>query len=155
MASTKSKNVLKKGTFDPLFDFVGKEKDVELHIIDNIHEIAKHCNWGEVVRIERQFMIRYGKGSICADIMVWHKDGSGTVIEVKRTKTNRNDTLAAIGQVLAYGYKVKEVLTNRPRLVISSPEINEELYRVIQEYKLPIDLLMIDGDRAIYLPETS
>lgn len=138
--------------FIPLFDFDSNEKDLELHILENIHDISKQCGWGDIDRIEQQFQVPFGKGRIVIDIMLWHTDGTGTCIEVKTGKHNRNDLLTAIGQVLSYSYKLKDKLGNYPRMVIATPTIEEEIYNVIQTHKLPINMLMVDGDRCIYLP---
>lgn len=136
----------------PNFNFQGKEKDIEDHILENIHDIANNCLWGDIIRVERQFMIPISTGGkIIADIMVWHADGTGTAIEVKRTKTNRNDLLTAIGQSLFYGLKMEQSLGHIARMVVAAPEINKDLHDVIIRFKLPICLLMVDGDRCIYL----
>lgn len=42
-------------------------------------------------------------------------------------------------------------LNNMARLVIAAPVINKDLYEVVKRFKLPINLLMVDGDRCIYL----
>lgn len=133
------------------FEFVGSEKDFEFHLIDNLNDISQSCGWGEVKRWEQQFTMRQDNTRVIADLMLWHTDGTGTVIECKKSKTNRNDILAAIGQVLFYGTFLKARLSNRPRLVIAAPSIPFSIYSVIQEFKLPINLLIVDGDKCTYL----
>jgi RecB family endonuclease NucS len=135
----------------PQYDFIGKEKDLEEYILENVNEISNNCQWGEILRIERQFQVPIAQGKVIIDIMIWHKDGTGTAIEVKRSKTNRNDILAGIGQCLSYSLKLESALDNAPRLVIAAPVINDDLYRIINKFKLPINLLMVDGHRCIYL----
>lgn len=136
---------------EPKYSFIGKEKDIEDHIIEHINDISANCMWGDIKRIERQFYIPIANGSIVVDLMIWHTDGTGTSIEIKRSKTNRNDVLTAIGQSLFYGLKMEESLKNKARLVIASPQINKDIYDVVKKYKLPINFLMVDGDRCIYL----
>ncbi len=136
---------------NPQYSFIGKEKDIETHILENISDISACCMWGDVKRVERQYPITISGGRIFVDIMLWHTDGTGTAIEVKRSKTNRNDLLTAIGQSLFYGYKMEKSLNNMARLVIAAPVINKDLYEVVKRFKLPINLLMVDGDRCIYL----
>lgn len=135
----------------PQYDFIGKEKDLEDYILENINEISNNCKWGDILRIERQFQVPIAQGKVIIDIMIWHKDGTGTAIEVKRSKTNRNDILAGIGQCLSYALKLESALDNAPRLVIAAPVINDDLYRIVNKFKLPINLLMVDGHRCIYL----
>ena len=135
----------------PQYKFIGKEKDIESHILDNIKDISIHCSWGKVKKVERQYIIGTYKGHIIVDIMIWHNDGTGTAIEVKTGKTNRNDGFAAIGQCLYYGIKMQRSLKEMPRMVIAMPEINYDIYEIINYFKLPISLLMVDGDRCIYL----
>tara|TARA_R100000951_G_scaffold79159_1_gene67155 strand:- start:296 stop:763 length:468 start_codon:yes stop_codon:yes gene_type:complete len=133
------------------YHFKGKEKDIENHILENINDISNQCGWGVIQRVKSQYVVPFGNGRLIADIMVWHKDGTGTCIEVKSGKHNRNDLLNAISQSLSYGYKLKSMLGNYPRLVIAAPKIEEEIYNVVAEYKLPINMLMVDGDRCVYL----
>ncbi len=137
--------------FTARFNFVGSEKDFEFHLIDNLEDISKSCGWGEIKRRERQFTIRQDKSRVIADLMIWHTDGTGTIIECKKSNTNRNDVLAAIGQVLFYGAFVKSKMIHRPRLVIAAPSIPFTTYSVIQEFKLPINLLIVDGNKCTYL----
>lgn len=136
---------------EPHFNFNGSENDMELHILENIEDISRHCNWGEIREVKSQYTMNIKKGKIRADIMIWHKDGTGTAIEVKNATTNRNCILAAIGQVLSYGWKMKSKLINEPRLVIASNQINSDIYETVKHYGLPISMLMVDGDRCIYL----
>lgn len=136
----------------PKYEFKGKETDLEQHVLDNIYDISDSCGWGEISRIENQFRIKFGKNHLILDIMIWHKDGSGTCIEIKTGKNNRNDLLTGVSQLLSYGYKTKLSLTKKPRLVLISPQIEKEVNNVIKEYNLPINMLMIDADRCIYLP---
>lgn len=137
--------------FDPTYDFIGKESDVEDHIIENLDDISKYSKWGEISRVEKQWVMPFGKTFIKADIMIWHNDGTGTVIEVKRTKTNKNDIISGISQLMSYGYKMKTMLGAMPRMVLAAPTINEDVADVIKEFNLPIELMMIDGDRVVYL----
>ena len=136
----------------PTYEFKGKEKDLEQHFLDNIYDISKMCGWGDIIRFENQFRINFGKNCIILDVMIWHKDGTGTCIEIKTGKHNRNDLLTGVSQLLSYGYKTKFSLGKRPRLVLITPQIEREVNGVIKEYNLPIDMLMIDADRCVYLP---
>jgi len=136
----------------PNYKFIGKEADLETYILENINDISEGCGWGSINRIENQFRINFGKSHLIIDIMLWHKDGTGTCIELKTGGHNRNDLLTGISQLLSYGYKTKFTLKKRPRLVLITPQIEREVNSVIKEYNLPIDMLMVDGDRCIYLP---
>lgn len=133
------------------YDFKGSERDLEAHILDNIHDIAHKCGWGEIVRIEKQFMIRLVGYYVVVDIMLWHSDGTGTAIECKTGKNNRNDLLTGIGQVLFYGANLATALKVMPRLVIASPVISPYVHHTIKVFNLPICLLGVDGDKCTYL----
>jgi hypothetical protein len=135
----------------PKFEFTGKEHGIVEHILDNIDEISFNSGWGKIERVKRGYTMFLGNTRIIADIMIWHTDGTGTAIEVKRTNTNRNDLLTAIGQVLFYGLHMEARLKNMPRLVIASPEINSNLLLIKKRFDLPICFLMVDGNRCIYL----
>lgn len=132
------------------YKFIGSESDLESHILDNIHDVAKYCEWGEIQRVERQFRVPIVGYHVIADIMIWHTDGSGTLIECKTGKTNRNDALTGIGQVLFYGTSLKAALGEMPRLVIAAPVSMPHVRQTIRAFALPIHLLTVDGDRCIY-----
>ena len=80
------------------------EKIYEQHLLKNIDYINKMCGWGKIKRIENQFVINLKKGRIITDVMIWHEDGSGTSIEIKTSKNNRNDDLTGLSQLMLYGY---------------------------------------------------
>ena len=133
------------------FDFVGSERDFESHILDNVDDIARACGWGEISRIERQFTVKFVGHHIIVDVMLWHSDGTGTVIECKTGKTNRNDLLTSIGQVLFYGANLSTALGQMPRLVIAAPFISPYIHGTIKRFDLPICLLSVDGNQCTYL----
>lgn len=135
----------------PKYIFTEKEIELQNHIIENINDIAENCMWGEIEQFKQQYAISKVNGRIIADIMIWHKDGTGTVIEVKRSSTNRNDILTAISQCLFYGTIMESALKFMPRLVIATPKIDTDTYSVIKRFNLPINLLMVDFNRCIYL----
>jgi len=133
------------------YKFVGKESDLTAHIFENIHDIADNCKWGKIQRVEREFRIQRGGINIRADIMVWHEDGTATVIEAKTLLNNRNDGINAISQCLFYGSGVEHSLGNIPRLVIALPTIDPILVEVVRRFNLPIRFLIIDPEKAIYI----
>ena len=133
------------------YDFVGRERDLEAHIVENIHDIASACGWGDIIRIEEQFTVQLVGQRVIADVMLWHSDGTGTLIECKTGKTNRNDLLMGIGQVLFYGANLQAALGCMPRLVIASPYISPYVNDTIRTFNLPICLLGVDGDQCTYI----
>ena len=135
----------------PAFQFIGTEKDIESHIVDNIEDISAGCGWGVVKSLKTQFTIRSKSTFYRPDVMIWHSDGSGTVIEVKSTISNRQSLLSSVSQVLQYGTIIEKKLGAMPRLVIAANEISDDVYDCIKAYKLPINMLMVDGDRCVYL----
>ena len=135
-----------------LKDLIKKEAVYEQFFLDNINTIAEQCSWGKIKRIESQFTIPLKRGKIIADTMIWHEDGSGTCIEIKTSKNNRNDDLTGLSQLLFYGFITEKSLSNLPRLVLVMPKIKSKLYEVINRFNLPINLLELTDDRCVYLP---
>jgi hypothetical protein len=135
----------------PAFQFVGTEKDIEAHIVDNIEDISLRCGWGGVKKFKAQLTIRGKSTHYRPDLMIWHPDGSGTVIEVKSTTKSKQLLLSSVSQILQYGLIIEKTLGAMPRLVIAANEISEDVYDCIKAYRLPINMLMVDGDRCIYL----
>jgi RecB family endonuclease NucS len=134
------------------FQFVGKEKDLEDYILDNIDLISEKCGWGKVANVDRQRTIRFGKSRIIIDLLVVHEDNTSTIIEVKKSSGNRNDIIGGIGQVLFYSTMLETLIHVNSRLVIISSEFSLLVNSTINKFQLPIDLIMVDGDRCIYLP---
>jgi hypothetical protein len=135
----------------PNYKWIGKESLLETSIYENITEISANCFWGDIKSIERQYVIRASGKSIIADLFLFHTNGTGTLIEVKTCNKNRNNDLAAIGQLLFYGDKIEKRLGYMPRLVFAAPIINFDVHDVVKKYKLPINFLMFDIDRCVYL----
>lgn len=133
------------------FVFSSTEKDFHQHILENIHDIAKDAGWGDVLRCENEFRIPCIGGYAVVDIMVWHTDGSGTIIECKKSHKDRTSELAGIGQLLFYGQKAEDALGHKPRLVYAHTELNLDILRLVSEYKLPIRCMEVCGDRVIII----
>ena len=143
--------------FLPTHSFNGSEKDIEEYILENINQISEECGWGEIERVETQYTVKCPlkeskQRRIRLDIFIWHKDGSGTIIEVKSIKKGyRTDALSAVSQSLHYGCVIENMLGCLPRLVVAANEISDDIYDTIKRFNLPICLLMVDGDRCVYL----
>ncbi len=132
------------------FIHTGREKDIELHLIENISAISENCKWGEITKFQKQLQLQIrGKKPIC-DLMVWHKNGTGTVIEVKKFKGDLWQS-HAIGQVLMYGEVLRANLGEYPRMVICSDYISPLVKLIIKSQNLPIKTLEIDGDKVTYI----
>lgn len=127
------------------------EKQYETFLIENIEEVSLNCGWGGIERIERQYVLPLKNGRIICDLMIWHKDGTGTCIEVKTGKNNRNDDLMGLGQLMFYGSIMEEYLENMPRMVLVCPKLKQELWQVVKRFNIPIDLLELTNDKCIYL----
>ena len=144
--------MIKECHFLTQYKFQKKEKDFVSLILKNVHEFAKTHNWGDIKEVFSQYTIGYGKGRIQVDVFLIHKDGTGTVIECK-VGNGLCDVVPAIGQVLYYSTVIKQKLGNGPRLVIASPESSKAIYNTIVEFNLPIDILMVDNDRYLYISQ--
>jgi RecB family endonuclease NucS len=127
------------------------EKEQEDYILEHIDYISEMCGWGDVLRVERQLHVPLKTGRVVIDIMIWHKDGSGTAIEIKTGNNNRNDDMMGIGQLLFYGYVLESRLTKLPRLVLAMPSLKQELVDVIRKFNVPISILNYSSDKCIYL----
>ena len=135
--------------YERKFDFEGTEKDLELHLLDNIGRITESCGWGKTRRVENQYVIPSNHGSARLDVMLWHEDGTGTVIEAKKNY-NRNNVLNSIGQLLYYGTLVEKRLGKMPRLVLAVNDVDASLKATIDRFGLPISILMLDGNTCLY-----
>lgn len=63
--------------------------------------LEESYGWPPIIRFEQEFTVPRGR----VDIMLFHADGSGTVIECKATRDPR-ELLPAVGQVLSYAVQV-------------------------------------------------
>lgn len=137
---------------EPRYDFKGNESDIENHILSNIKDISSYCNWGSITKIKQQNYIRCSQGHIINDIMLWHNNGTGTIIEVKKNiQKTRMTLLNGVSQLLFYGTIVKSKYGAIPRLVLASNEITLDVIAMRDDYNLPVDFLMVDGNRCVYL----
>jgi hypothetical protein len=79
-------------------------------------DLAEAYGWPEIIRCEREFPVPRGR----VDMMLFHADGSGTVVECKAANTAR-DLLPGIGQLMAYGVQVGYSRTlTKVRLALAS-----------------------------------
>ena len=105
--------------------FGGDESGVVAEVLFMLEAgiLAEAYGWPPVIRYEREFNVPAGR----IDVMLFHNDGSGTVIECKVTNEPRL-LLPAIGQLMSYGVKVgySRVLT-KTRLALASRASAAEL----------------------------
>lgn len=126
------------------------EKDIENHLIDNIHEISSGCFWGDIKRFKPQFQIGgIGCRAIC-DVMIWHNDGTGTVVEVKKYKSLHH-LISSIGQIILYGELIHAILGQYPRLVIACDHIPQIVKHIVKLNTPSIKLLELNGNRVEYI----
>jgi hypothetical protein len=140
----------KLGATEHLFTL--SEREFEDYVLENLERIALKSGWATIRRVERQFRIpiagsRYAR----VDIMVWHVDGTGTVIECKVPTTASTYELYSIGQLMLYASVIKTQMGQYPRLVMCAPSISPMYYRIVKEFQVPINLLQIDNDECVYL----
>ncbi len=140
----------KLGATDYLFTL--SEREFEDYVLENLNRIASQSGWSTIRRVERQFRIpiagsRYAR----VDIMVWHTDGTGTVIECKIPTTASTYELYSIGQLMLYASVIKTQMGQYPRLVMCAPSISPMYYRIVKEFNVPIHLLQIDNEECVYL----
>lgn len=135
---------------DTIYNFVGSESDITDYIVESIQEIADGCKWSEIDFVKREISLPSGttKNNRC-DLLLWHKDGTGTLIEVKKYKDD-NYMVGAIGQVLMYAELCLIKYGNYPRIVIASDYIPTVLKSIIKSNKLPIKTMQIDGEKVTY-----
>lgn len=89
----------------------------------NTPMILEAYGWPAIIRIETEYQVERGR----IDILAFHEDGSGTIIECKAARSAR-DILPAIGQVMSYGLQIaRNGLFKSVRLAIASRAGGEQL----------------------------
>lgn len=139
---------------EPQYVFWGKETHIEAHFVDCYQDIARESGWGSVKEIQQQVKIpalldRF----VILDLVLFHDNGTITIIEAKKHRKDRQDMLKALPQVLYYGTLIEQKYGVLPRMVILSDTISPELFEVCTRFNFPIDFMMLDGDRVISIPK--
>lgn len=132
------------------FLFNGSEMGIQQHIQDNVKDISKNCQWGDIERIIPNGRLSSKHGIGIYDLLIIHSNQTATLIEVKKYKSEQL-ILAAIGQILFYGSLVKVHYDAFPRLVIASNYIPATVQYIIKLNNLNIRLLQVDGNEITYL----
>ncbi len=133
--------------------FIGKEKDFENYIVENIEEISQGLRLPPVVQVLNQKQFRFADTQIKIDIITAHLDDTITFYEVKKTNTknkqvSKTEQCKAIGQILLYRNYLKEATEKEVRAVLVDEKIYKRTLLVFSEQKLPITLLEIQNDRC-------
>jgi hypothetical protein len=132
------------------YKFIESESVFKENVLECIHEISINSGWSEIVRLEQHYLIPTGKGKWgMIDFMLWHKNGTVTIMECKVKAISENNEFTAVGQLLLYASVLRRGFYY-PRLVICAPELSQSLYFTIKEFNLPIQLLQIDSDKITY-----
>lgn len=132
------------------FIFNGTELDIQNHIVENINDICDRCFLGSVKNTLTNLKIKgQTKSSGIYDILIYHTNGTGTIIEVKKYTSDMH-LLSAIGQILYYAELCEIQLTNYPRLIIASNFIQNSIRAIIKANKLPIRILEVDGNKVTF-----
>lgn len=138
------------------WEHIGKEKEFENNVYENLDQIIDIMELPSIKVVERQKQIRMDNFQIKMDIAIRHIDGSATIFEVKKTNKKHPATspfqqMQAIGQLLLY-QNVFQIRTGvKPRLVLIDNKIHKRTYYSFLEDKLPITLMELQKDR-LFIP---
>lgn len=136
--------------------FIGKEKDFEDHIYENIDEICAGLGLPAIMTTGRQCLIHRDGLQIKPDIIVRHIDGTMTVFEVKKANekypsTAPTNQMQAIGQLLLYGNVLEAMIDAPVRLALIDNKIYYRTFCAFIGNNLPITLIELQNDR-IFVP---
>lgn len=141
----------------PIFSWcIGKEKDFEENILDNIDQICKCLGLPQIRVVGTQKMINADGFFIKPDIMVRHIDGTMTIFEVKKVNeknpaTGTSNQLNAVGQLLLYKNVLESIIGETVRVALIDNKIFYRTYYAFLNHKLPITLLELQKDR-LFVP---
>lgn len=138
------------------YEFIGKEKDFEDHIFENIDEICEGLGLPAIISKDRQRMIHCEGFQIKPDILVRHIDGTMTVFEVKKANEKHpcvapTNQMQAIGQLLLYRNVIQAIIAAPVRLALIDNKIYYRTYCAFLGNNLPITLIELQNDR-IFVP---
>lgn len=136
--------------------FIGKEKDFEDHIYENINEICAGLGLPAIMEKGRQMLIHRDGMQIKPDILVRHIDGTMTVFEVKKANekypsTAPTNQMQAIGQLLLYRNIIETMIDAPVRLALIDNKIYYRTFCAFLGNNLPITLIELQNDR-IFVP---
>lgn len=138
------------------YEFIGKEKDFEDYIYENIEEICDGLGLPAILAKDRQRMIRCDNFQIKPDVIVRHIDGTMTVFELKKANekypaTGTFNQMQAIGQLLLYRNVLENVIDAPVRLALIDNKIYYRTFCAFVGNDLPITLIELQNDR-IFVP---
>lgn len=108
--------------------FGGPETGVIREILFSIDNgtLAPGYGWPEIIDVRQEFPVPGGR----IDLLLFHIDGSATVIEAKATDSAR-ELMAGVGQLMGYGVQVGYSRTlTKVRLALASRVPTSELRKV-------------------------
>jgi hypothetical protein len=137
-------------------EFIGKEKDFEDYIYENMDEICEGLGLPGIFLKDRQRMIHCGNFQIKPDILVRHTDETMTIFEVKKANekypsTGTFNQVQAIGQLLLYRNVVESIIHAPVRLALIDNKIYYRTFCAFLGNELPITLIELQNDR-IFVP---
>lgn len=138
------------------FEHVGREKEFEDTVLENIEEICECLGLPAIESIHRQKQIRIDGFQVIIDIAVRHIDQTATIFEVKKYNNREPATgtyqqMQAIGQLMLYQNVFEAVTGGKPRLVLID---NKIFYRTALSFNgnnLPIALVELQNNR-LFVP---
>ena len=139
-----------------MYECIGKEKEFEQNVVDNIDLICDCLSLPEIYAVDRQKRIDVDNFSIKPDIIVRHLDDSFTIFEVKRYNDKYPGTgpalqMNAVGRLLLYGNVFEAVYKEKVRLALIDNKIYYRTYCAFSGNNLPITLLDFQKDR-LFVP---
>lgn len=159
MAKVLGKQLIEELSKPMRFEFMGKEKEFEENVFENIEQIIDVLELPEIKLAQRQIRIQADGMQAIMDIVVRHVDGSATIFEVKRGNIKHPATapfnqMQAIGQMLLYRELFEAATNVDPRLILIDNKIFKRTYMAFLRTKLPITLMELQKDR-LFIPYKS
>ena len=138
------------------YEFIGKEKEFEDHIYENIDDICDGLGLPAIFAKDRQMLVNCIDFQIKPDILVRHIDGTMTVFEVKKANEKNPSTapsnqMQAIGQLLLYRNVLETRIDAPVRLALIDNKIYYRTLCAFMGNNLPITLIELQNDR-IFVP---
>lgn len=129
------------------FLFIGKEIDIQSHLVDNMDYILNSLNLPEVKEKYEFLKLKSPLANIITDITVLHLDNTASIFEIKKYK-NETQICSSIGQLLLQAEIFKANYNEYPRLFLVSNYIPLSCRVITKSINIKINLLELDGDKV-------
>lgn len=131
-----------------LKEFIGTTEQFTMWVMDNIHNIAKQCGWGEIESMTPKALVLNNEEREIHNLTIIHTDGIKTYLMCEISNDGMPFSACLESFIAITATQTCERCDGR--IVVVSPAIDERIAKYTHAKNVPVNFLMLNQSQCKY-----